>query len=217
MTMEPIPEVGVNWRPLIKRFPDLMTPYRSIPWTIFFSLLLIAGVVLGFVVYLNPEATIELMSDSRRAGLAAIGAFAAPVVVVGFGVIGLIWWCQRWRSPGGGTLTSAATIDFSTVDPNVVWHVLETARAEDDPQLTQLFEQIAAEPIQTTPSRFQIEVRHDLAGRYAVAIVTRHLLKKQEDPSAGIRSQLERPPVVRRDGDFIDFKKAYAPYRFKVG
>lgn len=189
-----------------------MTPFRSVPWTVFFSIIVLGGVVLGVVVFVDPDATIEAMSGTRRSGYAVLGAFGAPFVLVALGVVGLIWWCQRWRSPAGGRLKVATRINFSDVDSNLAWHVLETARSEDDPNLIALFEQIKAEPTRAGYPLHQIEVRHDAAGKYAVVIVVRNFLTKPKDPAAGTRGQLERPPLVRQGENYIDFKRAYAPY-----
>lgn len=208
MSFAPIHEIGMQWGGLLTSRTDIVRPERSLARTIFFAIIVVAFLVLELVILLNPDTAIAAVSrdTGRRNGFAVIGLFVVPLLFAALGVVGLIWWSRTWRVPGGGKLVDAISIDFSRTDPQRVWHVLETATSADDPGLTALIAELRSESGQPR-SPYQLWVKHSPADRLMVGLVARQLPKKESDPQGGLRSQLDREPVVRRDERYIDLSQ----------
>ncbi|WP_282847447.1 hypothetical protein [Microbacterium oxydans] len=77
---------------------------------IFWAAVSAAMVVVAVVVYLNPEATVELLGGRVRSGLAMAGVFALPPVIFVVSVVMIARRKQRWRVRGGGVLTNPIVV-----------------------------------------------------------------------------------------------------------
>ena len=203
-TFTPIDEVGLQWGGLWRTRPDLARPERSPMRTVFFAVLAVVGAVFAVLVVVDPDAVFDAMAGGRREGLAVIGGFALPFLALALGVVGLIFWSRRWRVPGGGRFEDAWTVPFDHVDPDRVHEVLRTATSQTDPVLVKLSSDLRVDnaPLR---SRYQVWVKHSPSDRLAVALVITQVPKDPDDPQSGLLSRLEREPVVRRDGDYLDF------------
>lgn len=188
----------------LKTRPDIFRPERSPQRTIFWIIVMLIGVAIAVTAIVNPEAFVRGGRESVgvRGGL---GMIIAPVVFIGLGVMGVIKWSRRWRTPQGGKMSTAIAVSFATVDPDRVWSVIENATSATDPALSAL---LAESAVHARAGYWSLDVMHAPDDRIAVAMVTRQLQKKPGDPNSGLRSQLEREPVIRRDEQFINFRKA---------
>ncbi|MFD5598572.1 hypothetical protein ACFWHR_00815 [Leucobacter sp. NPDC058333] len=200
-----IHDVGMGMGNYLKTRPDIFRPERSPRRTIFWIIVMSVGVAIAITAIVNPEAFVRGGRESVgvRGGL---GMIIAPVVFIGLGVTGIIMWSRRWRTPQGGKMSHAITVSFAAVDPDLVWSVIENATSATDPALTALLSASHNSPAQ--PGSWSLEVMHAPDDRIAVAMVTRQVQKKPGDPNGGVRSQLEREPVIRRDEQFINFREA---------
>lgn len=86
--------------------PDLFasesSPRKRAVWTV----VAVVMVVLSLTVYLNAEATVELLGGRVKGGLAIAGAFALPPVLVVVSIVMIFVGSRRWRVKGGGVLTN---------------------------------------------------------------------------------------------------------------
>lgn len=86
--------------------PDRFVAERSRRQMIFWAAVAATMVVVAVVVYLNPEATVELLGGRVRSGLAMAGVFALPPLIFVVCVVMIARRKQRWRVRGGGVLTN---------------------------------------------------------------------------------------------------------------
>lgn len=200
-----IDDVGMGFGKYLKTRPDLFRPERSPIRTVIWILVILIGVAIGIVALVNPEAFIRGGRDGvgARGGL---GMIVAPILIVALGVVGLIWWSRRWRTPGGGKMRTAVSHGFSQVDPAEVWAALERVTSSDDPALIELLTRIHREP--PTGGAWSLDIVHSPEDRIVVGMVTRLVPKKPNDPQSGVRNQLEREPIVRRGDAYVDFQAA---------
>lgn len=200
-----IDDVGLAMGRYLRTRPDLFRAERSPIRTIIWVLVALLGVAIAVIAIVAPETFIR----GGREGVGArtgLGMILVPPFFLGLGIVGIVWWSRRWRTPGGGKMSSAVSRPFSTTDPDEVWRVLETATSSNDPALVDVLRRLAQEPSQG--GDWSLTVMHSPEDRILVAMVTRQVLKKPGDPQSGVRSQLEREPVVRRDDAFIDLQAA---------
>ncbi|MGK9149379.1 hypothetical protein KXS11_17220 [Plantibacter flavus] len=186
----------------LKTRPDIFRPERSPIRTTIWVLVALVGIGIGVLAIVNPEAFVR----GGREGVGVrggLGMIIAPLILVGIGIVGIIWWSRRWRTPGGGKMKVAIQQQFSSTDPAEVWAMLETVTSTSDPALQNLLTRIYRD--QAMPGTFALDVMHSPEDRVLVAMVTRHVLKKAGDPNSGMNNQLEREPVVRTGTAYIDF------------
>ncbi|MFS0853821.1 hypothetical protein [Microbacterium sp. 179-I 3D4 NHS] len=205
MTDVLIDDVGMGFGKYLKTRPDLFRPERSPIRTGIWIVVILIGIGIGILAIVNPEAFIRGGRESVgvRGGL---GMIVAPILITALGVIGLIWWSRRWRTPGGGKMSTAVSSPFSHVDPAEAWAALERTTSADDPALIDLLTRIHREP--PTGGAWSFDVVHSPQDRIMVGMVTRLVPKKPNDPQSGVRNQLEREPVVRVGDAYIDLKAA---------
>lgn len=89
---------------------DRFVAERSRPQMTFWAAVSAAMVVVAVAVYLNPEATVELLGGRVRSGLAMAGVFALPPVIFVVSVVMIARRKQRWRFRGGGVLTNPIVV-----------------------------------------------------------------------------------------------------------
>ena len=89
---------------------DRFVAERSRPQMTFWAAVSAAMVVVTVAVYLNPEATVELLGGRVRSGLAMAGVFALPPVIFVVSVVMIARRKQRWRVRGGGVLTNPIVV-----------------------------------------------------------------------------------------------------------
>jgi hypothetical protein len=97
--------------------PDLFVAERSGRQLLFWSIVAIAMVASGLLVYLNPEETVELLGGRVRSGLAIAAVFALPPVVFVVSVVMILRRAQRWRIRGGGVLTNPLVVGMDKEFP----------------------------------------------------------------------------------------------------
>lgn len=195
-------DVGMGLGRYLKTRPDLFRPERSPIRTVLWVVVALIGVAIGITAVLTPEAFIRGGRESVgvRGGL---GMIVAPVFFFGLGIVGVVWWSRRWRTPGGGKMRSALSHAFTATDPGHVWAALESATSPSDPAVIGLFSRIYRDAV--LPGAFVVDVMHSPEDRILVGMVTRHVPKKPGDAQGGMRNQLEREPIVRVGDDYIDF------------
>lgn len=200
-----IDDVGMGFGKYLKTRPDLFRPERSPIRTVIWIAVALIGIIIGILVIVSPELFIR----GGREGVGARGGLSlviAPIIITALGIVGLIWWSRRWRTPGGGKMSTAVSSGFSQVDPAEVWAALERTTSADDPALIDLLTRIHREP--PTGGAWSLDIAHSPEDRIVVGMVTRLVPKKSGDPQSGVRNQLEREPIVRRGDAYIDFKAA---------
>lgn len=195
-------DVGLGLGRYLKTRPDIFRPERSPIRTAIWVVVALVGVGIGILGIVAPEMFVR----GGREGVGVrggLGMIIAPVIFVGIGIVGIIWWSRRWRTPGGGKMKVAASKAFNATDPAEVWWMLEHVTEASDPALRDLLSRIYRDP--ANPGAFVLDVMHSPDDRILVAMVTRHVQTKPGDANSGMKNQLEREPVVRVGDAYIDF------------
>lgn len=106
MSFAPLRSTHRNLYSWFATHPDLFasesSPRKRAVWTV----VAVVMVVLSLVIYLNAEATVELLGGRVKGGLAIAGAFALPPVLVVVSIVMIFVGSRRWRVKGGGVLTN---------------------------------------------------------------------------------------------------------------
>lgn len=76
-----------------------------------------AAVVVALLVYLNQDATVELLGGRVRSGLAVAGAFVLPPVIFAVCIVMILRPSQRWRVRGGGVLANPVVVGVDATFP----------------------------------------------------------------------------------------------------
>lgn len=69
----------------------------------------VVGLVSTVLVLLNPDAVIDALGGTRRSGLAIVGAFVVPPVMVVLGIVFPFVWVHRFRVRDGGVVALEAS------------------------------------------------------------------------------------------------------------
>lgn len=202
-----IEDVSMGMGNFLKTRPDLFRQERSPKRTAFWVIVMLIGVAIAVTAVVNPVAFVR----GGREGVGVrggLGMIIAPIFFIGIGLVGVIWWSRRWRTPQGGKMRHAFTTSFTSTGPVQVWEVLERATSRTDPAFVALLVQLHNDSV--LPGAWSLDVMHAPEERIAVAMVTKHVHKKAGDPNCGVRKQLEREPVIYRDEHFINFRETTA-------
>lgn len=84
--------------------PERFTRERSPKRSTFWAVVGLVGLVSTVLVLLNPDAVIDALGGTRRSGLAMVGAFVVPPVMVVLGVVFQFVWAHRFRVRDGGVV-----------------------------------------------------------------------------------------------------------------
>ncbi|MEV4669255.1 hypothetical protein [Microbacterium sp. LWO12-1.2] len=110
-------------------FESERSPKKTTTWGIIAGLM----AVLALLIYLNPEATVDLLGGRVRSGLAIGGAFALPPVVFVVSIVMIFVGARRWRIKGGGVLTNPVIHGVSAAFPlEPVLDAIRAGRSEGD-------------------------------------------------------------------------------------
>ncbi|GGM35321.1 hypothetical protein [Microbacterium saperdae] len=133
MTFTPLRSKSRNLYPWFATRRDLFQPERSPKKTMTWGIIAGLMVVLALLIYLNPEATVDLLGGRVRSGLAIAGAFALPPVVFVVSIVMIFIGARRWRIKGGGVLTNPVIHGVSAAFPlEPVLDAIRAGRSEGD-------------------------------------------------------------------------------------
>lgn len=84
--------------------PERFVRERSPGKTVFWAIVGVVGIVLTALVYLHPEAVVDMLGGRRRAGAAILGALVAPPALIVLGIVFQFVNVQRYRLRDGGVV-----------------------------------------------------------------------------------------------------------------
>jgi hypothetical protein len=149
--------------------PDLFVVERSGRKTAFWAASTVVAFIVGALVWLYPDATVELLGGRVKSGMAIIGAFALPPVVAVVSIVLLVRRSERWRIRGGGVLTNPIILGVASTFPA---HSVITAMKTGRSRPQSLVEALTAAWIHAGDDRL-ITVWASAADRVAYAAVLR--------------------------------------------
>lgn len=117
MSFAPLQSRSRSLKPWFRSHPELFVAERSGPQMIFWAVTAAVMVVVALLVYLNPNATVELLGGRVRSGLAIAGAFALPPMIFLVCVVMILRRSQRWRMRGGAVLTNPVVVGVDASFP----------------------------------------------------------------------------------------------------
>lgn len=110
MSFTPLKSRSRSLGPWFRTHPESFVTERSRPQMLFWAIAAAAMVVLALLVYLNQEATVELLGGRVRSGLAIAAAFVLPPVIFIVCIVMILRPAQRWRVRGGDVLLNPVVI-----------------------------------------------------------------------------------------------------------
>lgn len=117
MSFVPMESRSRDLRVWFRAHPDLFVAERSGRQLLFWSIVASAMVASALLVYLNPEATVELLGGRVRSGLAIAAVFALPPVIFVVSIVMILRRAQRWRIRGGGVLRNPLVVGVDEAFP----------------------------------------------------------------------------------------------------